>query len=305
VSPLPGPTDKSFEEFSLRLRDSTTIDHLAETSGWEQDDLSRRVSVALGEVAQTLRILAGLDLDPGARVLEVGAGLGLTSAYLSSCGVDVTALEPAGLGFREHETLAAFVAIVAGSQHNLLPIGAAELDPRVHGRFDLLFSNNVLEHIADPVAALRSMRGVMSSVGVMIHSCPNYSVPFEPHFGLPLIPGRPATTGRVLPASISSSDVWNSLNFVTARQIMQWSTDLGLTTRFRSGTLATSIERLGTDDEFRARHRALAAVGNALMKFRAPDVLRLLPATWSTPMDFIMFTSSTEWDRVHAWLATE
>ena len=193
-------------------------------------------------------------------------------------------------------------------RHRIAPrtaaIGAADLDPELHGRFDLIFSNNVLEHIDDPVAALHSMRRVLTDGGVMIHSCPNYSVPFEPHFGFPLIPGRPAATRRVLPASISSSDVWNSLNFVTARQIRQWSTDLGLTTRFRSGALATSVERLGTDTEFRDRHRALAFVGQALVTIRATDVLRRLPATWSTPMDFIMFTGSTDRALVDNWLDT-
>ena len=299
---MPGPADKSFGEFSLRLSDSRTIDQLAEASGWQPQALSDRVSIALGEVAQTLRVLSGLDLRPGARILEVGAGLGLTSAYLSTCGIDVAALEPAGLGFQEHAALAANVAITVGSHHDLLTIGAADLDPETHGRFDVIFSNNVLEHIVDPQEALRSMRGVLADGGVMIHSCPNYSVPFEPHFGLPLLPGRPAATRRLLPASISSSDVWNSLNFVTARQIRQWSTELGLTTQFRSGALATSIERLGTDAEFRARHRALATVGKALVTMRATAALRRLPASWSTPMDFIMFTAATDQSRVRTWL---
>ena len=258
--------------------------------------------MALGEVAQTLRVLSGLDLAPGARVLEVGAGLGLTSAYLSTCGIDVTALEPAGLGFEEHATLAATVATTVGSHHDLLTIGAADLDPEAHGRFDVIFSNNVLEHIDDPLEALRSMRGVLVDDGVMIHSCPNYSVPFEPHFGLPLLPGRPAATRRVLPKSISSSDIWNSLNFVTARQVRQWSADLGLTTEFRSGALATSIDRLGTDTEFRARHRVLATIGKVLVTVRATDALRRLPASWSTPMDFVMYTGATDQSRVHSWL---
>ena len=32
--------------------------------------------------------------------------------------------------------------------------------------------------------------------GAMIHMCPNYFVPYEPHFGIPLIPFAPRATQR-------------------------------------------------------------------------------------------------------------
>jgi 2-polyprenyl-3-methyl-5-hydroxy-6-metoxy-1,4-benzoquinol methylase len=302
VSSLPSPTSEAFLQFANKMSDPALIARLASSAEWEPDALAKRVSIALGEVGQTLQILTGVDVADGAHLLEVGAGLGLTSAFLSTCGFEISALEPAGLGFEEHEKLAANVASVVGSEHRLLPIGAADLNVSAHGTFDLVFSSNVLEHIDDPVAALRSMLGVLSPTGLMVHSCPNYSLPFDPHFSLPLLPIRPSWTAKVLPSSISSSDVWKSLNFITARKVRRWARELGLTTNFRSGALAASIERLGTDAEFRSRHRALAVLGRVLVTSRMTSLIRRLPATWSTPMDFVMSVPGTDQDRVAAWL---
>ena len=268
MTSIPSPSDDSFVAFRARLMEPSTLERLSLESAWHVDALTERLAIAVGEVAQTLKVLGGFEVPEGARLLEVGAGLGLTSAYLSSCGFDVWALEPAAIGFEEHAALASSVATVVGSAHELLTIGAAELDPALHGAFDVIFSNNVLEHIDDLDAAVRAMNAVRSPNGVMVHSCPNYSVPFEPHFGVPLVPGRPAWTRRVLPASIGSDSVWTSLNFVRARDIRRLAVDLGLRLDFRGGSLATSIERLGTDAEFRARHRALAVVGRVLVASR-------------------------------------
>ncbi len=300
---IPGPSEDSFEQFRTRLTAPDTVARLADESGWEVPALTERLGIALGEVAQTLRVLGGLGVGAEGRMLEVGAGLGLTTAYLSSCGFDVSALEPAGVGFEEHAALAAGVATVVGSTHEFLAIGAGELDPSVHGTFDVIFSNNVLEHIDDLGSALAAMRGVMAHDGLMIHSCPNYSVPFEPHFGIPLVPGRPRWTRRLLPASIGENSVWASLNFVRARDIRRAATELGLRVDFRGGSLATSIERLGTDVEFRARHRALAVVGRALVAAKLTSLLRRMPPSWSTPMDFALSPTSVEAERVLRWRA--
>src|SRR5580692_10181563 len=54
-----------------------------------------------------LRLLEWAGLQPGQRVLELGAGGGLLSGYLQSRGVDLTAIEPAEAGFEATSKLAA------------------------------------------------------------------------------------------------------------------------------------------------------------------------------------------------------
>lgn len=301
MQPIPAVSDAGFADFVERVTSAEFAETLGERVGWDAADLRSRLVLGAAEAAQTVRMLAGVAVADGDRVIEIGAGLGLASAYLSSCGFDVVALEPAGIGFDEHASVARNVAELLGSSHDVLEFGAESLRPEDQGRFGLIFSNNVLEHVESPVMALRALSSVLADDGVMIHSCPNYAIPFEPHFGLPLVPFRPFSTARLLPGRIRSSDVWRSLNFVTAREVREAARELGLQVHFRPGTFAASLERLDTDPEFRRRHRAIGRVAGLLRRTGVLRMMRRLPATWSTPMDFMMVRDGSDAGRVARW----
>lgn len=300
---VPLATSSSFAEFVDTITDPALIERLAPRTGLPVVHLRERLITAAAEAAQTLRVLAGVTIEPGQRIIEIGAGLGVTSAYLSSCGYDVTGLEPGGVGFEENSAIARHLADLARWTYRVLPIGVEELDPTRHGTFSLVYSNNVLEHVGDVAAAFRAMAGVVASDGAMVHSCPNYSIPYEPHFGLPLVPIGPRWTARLLPASIHDSSLWRSLNFIRARDVQTLARQLQLEAHFRSGSLAASLERLGTDAEFRSRHRALGTVATVMRRLGLLALARRLPSTWSTPMDFMLCPIDTEPSRVVAWLA--
>lgn len=299
---IPAPASPSFRKFAEQVTADAFVERLAAGTAWPVEALRERLRLAAGEVAQTLRVLAGVAVADGTRMIEIGAGLGLASAFLSTCGFDITALEPSGVGFEEHVSVAGAVAALVGSDHVVLTIGAEELDESLHGLFGVIFSNNVLEHVHDPAAALRSLTNVMTCDGLMVHSCPNYSIPFEPHFGIPLLPVRPAWTRRVLPSSIGKSALWTSLNFIRARDVQRLARGLGLDVYFRSGSLAAAVERLGTDAGFRARHRMLAIIGRVLVAIGVTTPLQWVPASWSTPMDFLLGGPGLDRSRVASWL---
>ncbi|CAN5649315.1 hypothetical protein BH10ACT3_BH10ACT3_23750 [soil metagenome] len=291
----------AFRDFADRLCSPDFLDELAQATALPLDAVRTRVTMAVAEAAQTLRVIEGLDLPAGQRMLAVGAGLGLASAFLSSQGFDVTALEPGGVGFEEHLVVAEKLAALAGWDHPLLTIGVEQLDPARHGHFSLIFSNNVIEHVERADASLRAMARVLTPEGLMVHSCPNYSIPYEPHFGLPLLPWRPRWTARLLPRRVSESDLWSSLNFIRARDVIATGVKLGYVVEFRSGALAASLERLGTDVEFRARHRLLAGVAVVARSTGMIRLLRRLPSTWSTPMDFLMCPPGADASRIASW----
>lgn len=292
----------AFEVFTGPLLAEEAIVELSASVGWETEQLAERLALSVGEAAQTLKLIDGIDIEHKGRLLEVGAGLGVAASFLASQGLDVVALEPSGAGFEEHALLAGAVRGFLGSNHEVIDVGAELLNERDHGVFDVIYSNNVIEHIAEPDRAFGAMAAVLAIDGVMVHSCPNYSVPFEPHFGIPLVPGRPRSTRRVLPSSISDSDVWSSLNFIRARDVERLFGQYGLRVAFREGALAASVHRLGTDAEFRSRHRALGRIADVLTKFGAVAALRRLPAAWSTPMDFIVFSDPAVADGLGDWL---
>jgi 2-polyprenyl-3-methyl-5-hydroxy-6-metoxy-1,4-benzoquinol methylase len=245
--------------------------------------LGHRIRVALAERDHTLGFL-GATLRPGQRVLEVGSGLGLTSAVLAAAGVDVTSIEPGGLGFEDYERTNLVIRELLGVDHPHHPIGVDELEEHQLGLFDLIFSNNVLEHVPDVERALTALDASLAVGAEMVHGCPNYAVPYEPHFGLPLVPMRPAATARLLPRHVRESGLWRSLNWITARQVARVAERHRRTVEFTRGTLADSVARLGDDEEFAARHGVLARLDPLLRHLLTP--LRAVPPRCSTPMVF-------------------
>ena len=104
-------------------------------------------------------------LKPGMKILDVGCGPGTISVDLARYvpGGHVTGLEydPAIVEHaRAHAAArgAANVAFVQGNAHAL---------PFADGSFDVVHAHQVLQHVADPVQALREMRRVTRRGGLV------------------------------------------------------------------------------------------------------------------------------------------
>ncbi|TFG60213.1 MAG: methyltransferase domain-containing protein, partial [Nitrospirales bacterium] len=100
----------------------------------------------------------------------------------------VIALEPALGGFSVFEEIKnAVLDYYSHIDLAALRISAKDLDPRKHSEFDLIYSNNVIEHIPDLTSTFSAMNSVLSGKGLMVHACPNYVIPYETHFGIPVL----------------------------------------------------------------------------------------------------------------------
>jgi len=239
------------------------------------------------EVRRAATLLHGLPCHEGARVLEIGSGPGLVAALLHQQGVDVTGLDPIVEGF---EASMAVQKVLADrmSMPTIMPIAAADLNPVKHGMFDLIFSVNVLEHIRPLVPNLDGLARVLAPGGLMIHTCPNYRMPYEPHYRLVLAPGRPAWTRYIL-RSTGREPVWQSLNWITAGSVRRFARRHNLTLTFLRGETIAALDRLRDDPHFARRHRGLIATTlRALDAVGLSHLLGRLPATWTTPMTFIL-----------------
>jgi ubiquinone/menaquinone biosynthesis C-methylase UbiE len=93
--------------------------------------------------------------DPGAKVLDVGAGTGSLSVLAAEVGYDVTALDlsPGMLAEAQRKATAMGLA-----DRITCVVGSATAPPP--GPFDVVMERHVLWTIPDPVDALRSWRGV-------------------------------------------------------------------------------------------------------------------------------------------------
>ena len=98
-------------------------------------------------------------------VLDVGCGEGAFASYIKNkfeieaWGIEMTP-EPAS---------------IAETKLNKVLIGACEdkIDLLPNGYFDVIYFNDILEHLVDPYAVLKSIKAKLSKNGVIISSIPN------------------------------------------------------------------------------------------------------------------------------------
>jgi SAM-dependent methyltransferase len=139
-------------------------------SHWERALATRLVpqSATDGPVDFRDNVLPSL-LAPGLRVLDVGGGKHPAISPQTKRELD---LQVVGLDISEAELAqappGAYDSVVVGD------IG------RVHipGKFDLVFSRTLLEHVADPPAAIANLAGALVPNGLMAHVVPCGNAPF-------------------------------------------------------------------------------------------------------------------------------
>lgn len=108
--------------------------------------------------------LVGEHATQGQRVLDFGAGSGTFAGPCRALGIDVTALEPDD---KLHAMLAA-AGIPAVTDAASLPDAS----------FDSAYSLNVLEHIPDDIAALRTVLAKLKPGGRLLVYVPAFSILF-------------------------------------------------------------------------------------------------------------------------------
>jgi SAM-dependent methyltransferase len=109
------------------------------------------------ELCQRLALARWLDVAPGTRVLDVGCGVGRWSRLLAARGALVTGIDLSATMIQE-ATRRARAAGVA-SRCRFLVQDFADLE--VAGRFDLVLSVTVLQHILETEAVHAALRRVM------------------------------------------------------------------------------------------------------------------------------------------------
>ncbi|HSE69072.1 MAG TPA: class I SAM-dependent methyltransferase [Gemmatimonadales bacterium] len=289
------PADNSLQPrldaFLARLPVGVIVSRVQATSSFGREAIASTLKTFINETHATLAVVES-RIDRNQRVLEVGAGICLFSAFLKSEGYDIVALEPAIGGYEMFAACKnAILEHFAALNLRVLEIPAGELDPAKHGTFDLIFSNNVIEHIPDLPEALGAMMSVLRPGGQMVHTTANYWFPYEPHYGIPVLVWSPGLTRRVFASRIGQNPgIWDSLNFLTYGDIQRFAKQHGYRVTFDPELLYGALLRLDSDPVFRARHDN----GFAALLFRtlkATGIVRLLkylPPSWTSPMRFAM-----------------
>lgn len=101
--------------------------------------------------------LAASMLRPGMRILELGGGNGYQAARLTALGMEVTSID---------------IARAPGEMHHPVEQYDGHRIPRADGSFDVVFSSNVLEHVAHLDAMMLEIRRVLKDGGIAVHVLP-------------------------------------------------------------------------------------------------------------------------------------
>ena len=262
---------------------------IAEDTSRAPNDAAAMLDTYLNETLVSLALVEPL-LAHEQRILEVGAGLCLFSLFLKGEGYDIVALEPATGGFGEFErTRQIILEQFPQTTIELITTPAEMLDANQHGRFDLIFSNNVIEHIPQWQDALSAMQGVLSEKGYMIHNCPNYTFPYEPHYGVPVFRCCPSVSRKLFDKKIGEQpEVWDSLNFISHGDVRRFCREKSLQVSFEKSLLYKALNRIGSDPLFRERHGngLIGKIYNLLTFTGIIRLIRHLPPAWTTPMIF-------------------
>jgi SAM-dependent methyltransferase len=285
------PLQPRLDAFLARLPLDAMVSRIQATSSFSREAIASTLTTFINETHATLAVVES-RIDRKQRVLEVGAGICLFSAFLKSEGYDIVALEPAIGGYEMFAVCKnAIQEHFSALNLSVLEIPAGELDPARHGTFDLIFSNNVIEHIPDLPEALSAMMSVLRPGRQMVHTTANYWFPYEPHYGIPVLAWSPRLTRRVFASRIAANPgIWDSLNFLTYGDIRSFARQHGYRVAFDTELLYGALLRLDSDPVFRARHDTgfAALLFRTLKTMGIVRLLKYLPASWTSPMRFAM-----------------
>ncbi|WP_445397080.1 class I SAM-dependent methyltransferase [Zobellella sp. An-6] len=101
------------------------------------------------------------------KMLDVGCGEGFALAYFRELGWSVKGLDFSAAGV-ESQNPSCRDALYVGDIFSLLDIEITECR-----KYDVVWLQNVLEHVLDPVALLRSLRSLMAQDGIAVVTVPN------------------------------------------------------------------------------------------------------------------------------------
>jgi SAM-dependent methyltransferase len=244
-----------------------------------------------------LSVIRG-DIDalaPGARILEIGAGILLLSGFLATMGFQVHAVEPVAPGFsharklqqailRHYEKIGLRLALVESDIEDF-----AEVDC-----FDYAFSINVFEHIRDIEQGLSNAYRSLRPPGALRIYCPNYRFPYEPHFNIPTLFSKRLTEFVFMGAILNSKRVtearetWDGLNWINVARVERFFRER-FTTRPAFNSRATYLiaSRIMSDPQFAARRSSwMSLCLRQMSRSGLLHLFKLIPVAIAPVMDF-------------------
>jgi ubiquinone/menaquinone biosynthesis C-methylase UbiE len=133
---------------------------------------------------QINQIINHLNIEKGAKILEVGCGEGLTVAGLNLNGYEAYGVEPN----EKYVKNAYNILEINNIDKNKIKQGFSENMPFKEEEFDYVVSFQVLEHVGDVFKTFQEIERVLKTNGETLHFAPNYNSFREGHFHVFMLP---------------------------------------------------------------------------------------------------------------------
>lgn len=169
---------------------------------------------AYQSIAYADRLRGFTRLTAGRKILDVGCGSGQFLAFAARAGWDCYGVEPS------HVAAARCVELGLNVKQGSFEACSTKLD----SDFDVVHLKNVLEHVRDPVATLRSARCHLKPGGVLYVEVPN-DFSFEQEMGV-----------RLLRESRSWISIPDHINYFNFKSLVRLVRNLGFEVRRRDTT---------------------------------------------------------------------
>jgi len=223
------------------------------------------------------------QIPPGSRIIEIGSGVGLLSMMLSADGFWIEGFEPFSHGYEKaqlvHDALVKSWTgpPVAFHDFEFQKAATNEAAPT------FFLAINVMEHVMNPKSLLQTVRDEMAPADSFRLIFPNYTIPYEPHFNIPVAFTKGLTYRLMGPVirHLRPTDYlafWGDLSFPKHQPFVRLCHELGFIVQSSNAASLKYVERL-KDTNFTSRKgwgfRALAISHPLLTR-----AFRALPHRW-------------------------
>ncbi len=200
------------------------------------------------------------NLNSGSYVIEVGSGIGLLSLHLASLGFEVTAFEPQSSGFDQMNAMRTLISENWKPSAPNVEFREASLNQttQLEKVADYIFAINVIEHVHDFEELITHAVKAKTPEATMRIVCPNYSIPYEPHFNIPIIFTKGITQfifgHKIRSSKIPNSvEFWRDLSWPTQRGLKKILNSKGWHVEFSRDATNEYLKRAFNDSDFIAR----------------------------------------------------
>ena len=161
----------------------------------------------------------------GKTVLDVGCGFGDLLLEANTLGANVFGIDP------DYDWIVTGNAWLTSKRvPAALGIAVGEALPFRNDCFDVIISNQVLEHVRNPLSIICEMARVLKPGGACYINFPNYLLPIELHYRVPWIPFLPKTLGKAYLAILGRNSTYlDEIHYTTAVQVLRMLRRVGLT----------------------------------------------------------------------------